>query len=200
MLSVGAVFPCVHSIAVSGCSISLCPQYCCQCVQYFPVSTVLLSVCAVFPCVHNIAVSGCSISLCPQYCCQWVQYFPVSTVLLSVGAVFPCVHSIAVSGCSISLCPQYCCQCVQCFPVSTQCYGCQCLGFLTCAQMSMRAIAHGGCTDNVRESALKFDSGKNCLPHPGLEPASVPRLPFQSDALPTELSPPPREIVWGALV
>ena len=41
-------------------------------------------------------------------------------------------------------------QCVQHFRVSKQRYGCQCLGFLTCTQMLMPAIAHGGCTDNVR--------------------------------------------------
>ena len=48
-------------------------------------------------------------------------------------------------------------QCMQYFPVSKQWYGCQCLGFLTCAQMLMQAIAHGGCTDSVRESALEAD-------------------------------------------
>ena len=46
------------------------------------------------------------------------------------------------------------------FFVSKQRYGCQCLGSLTCAQMLMHAIAHGGCTDTVRESALKIDSGR----------------------------------------
>ena len=40
-----------------------------------------------------------------------------------------------------------------------QWYGCQCLGFLTCAQMLMHVIAHGGCTDTIRESALHVDSG-----------------------------------------
>ena len=39
-------------------------------------------------------------------------------------------------------------------------YGCQCLGSLKCAQMLKHAIAHEGCTDTVRESALKFDSGE----------------------------------------
>ena len=39
-------------------------------------------------------------------------------------------------------------------------YGCQCLGALTCAQMLMHAIAHGGCTDTARESALKVDSAR----------------------------------------
>ena len=43
----------------------------------------------------------------------------------------------------------------------------------------MHAIAHGGCTDTVREAALEVDSGrKNPLPHLGLKPASVLRLGF----------------------
>ena len=36
--------------------------------------------------------------------------------------------------------------------------GCQCLGFVTCMRMFMQAIAHWGCTDTVRESALEADS------------------------------------------
>ena len=36
-------------------------------------------------------------------------------------------------------------------------YGCQCWGFLTFAEMLMHAISDGGCTDTVRESALKDD-------------------------------------------
>ena len=39
-------------------------------------------------------------------------------------------------------------------------YGCQCLGSLTCAQMLVHAIAHEGCTDTVRESALRANSGR----------------------------------------
>ena len=31
---------------------------------------------------------------------------------------------------------------------------------LTCAEMLMHAIAHGGCTDTVRESAPEADSGR----------------------------------------
>ena len=65
----------------------------------------------------------------------------------------------------------------------------QCLGFLTCAQMMMHAIAHGGCMDSVRESALKVWE-KNPLPHWELEPASVFRLACQSAANPNKLSPP----------
>ena len=50
---------------------------------------------------------------------------------------------------------------VQRFRVSTQWYGCQCLGLLTCTQMLMHAIAHGGCADTVRgETALKANSGR----------------------------------------
>ena len=33
-------------------------------------------------------------------------------------------------------------------------------GSLTCTQMKIHAIAHGGCTVTVRESALKVDSGR----------------------------------------
>ena len=49
----------------------------------------------------------------------------------------------------------------------------------------------GGCTDTVQESALEVDSGRkeNPMPHRGLEPVSVLRLAFHSDAVPTELSP-----------
>ena len=32
--------------------------------------------------------------------------------------------------------------------------------FLTCAQVLMHAIAHGGCTDTVRESAMEIYSGR----------------------------------------
>ena len=64
-------------------------------------------------------------------------------------------------------------QCVQCFPVSTQWYGCQRLGFLRCSEVSVHAIAHVGCMDTVRGSALKVDGEKNLLPQQGLEPVSV---------------------------
>ena len=53
--------------------------------------------------------------------------------------------------------------CAQYFPVSKQWYGCQCLGFLTCTQLLMHAIAHGGRTDTVRQSALEADSGRKIL-------------------------------------
>ena len=49
-------------------------------------------------------------------------------------------------------------ECVQYFGVSRQGYGCQCLGFLTYAQMLMHAIAQGGCMDTLRKSALEVDS------------------------------------------
>ena len=53
----------------------------------------------------------------------------------------------------------------------------------------MHAIAHGGCTGTIRESALEVVSGtkktnkKKKKTHRGLEPVSVLRLAFQSDAL-----------------
>ena len=45
--------------------------------------------------------------------------------------------------------------------------------------MSMHAIAHGGCTDTVRESALEVDSGKKkeSLAAPGTRtPVSIGRF------------------------
>ena len=61
--------------------------------------------------------------------------------------------------------------------------------YLTCTQMLVHAISHGGCTDTVRESALKVDSRrKNPLPQWKIEPASAA---CRSDALPTELHPHP---------
>ena len=60
----------------------------------------------------------------------------------------------------------------------------------------MHAIAHGGCTDTVRESAPEVDSRRRKkkeknLPHRGLEHRSVFRLDFQSGALAAELIPNP---------
>ena len=51
-------------------------------------------------------------------------------------------------------------QCVQYFCVSRQWRSCHCRGFLTCTQMLMYAIAHGGCADTGRESAPEVDSGR----------------------------------------
>ena len=48
---------------------------------------------------------------------------------------------------------------------------CQGLGVLMCAQMSMHAIAHAGCMDTVRESALEVYCGRKIICYTGLEPA-----------------------------
>ena len=59
------------------------------------------------------------------------------------------------------------------FLVSKQWYGCQCLGFLRCAQMLMHVIERGGggegggCTDTVRKSAWKLTLGERSLASPG---------------------------------
>ena len=55
----------------------------------------------------------------------------------------------------------------------------------------MRAFAHWGCTDTVRESALDVDSGgQKSLAAPGTRTRVSIALAFQADALATELSPP----------
>ena len=45
-----------------------------------------------------------------------------------------------------------------------QWYGCQCLQFLTCTLMSLYIVAHMGCANSARESALKVDSGRKIPP------------------------------------
>ena len=61
-------------------------------------------------------------------------------------------------------------RCVQHFCVSKQWYGCQCLGFLTSAQMLMHVIAHMGYMDILRECALKFTLGEKSLATKGVKP------------------------------
>ena len=54
----------------------------------------------------------------------------------------------------------------------------------------------GDCADTVRESALKADCGRKlpcCIGDSN--PCQYCTIAFQSDALPTELSPPPPPIV-----
>ena len=51
------------------------------------------------------------------------------------------------------------------FYVSKQWCGCQCSGFLMSAVMLMHRIAHVGCTDIVKESALEADSGRKIACH-----------------------------------
>ena len=60
-----------------------------------------------------------------------------------------------------------------------------------CAQMLMHVIAHGVCTDTVRESALKADTGRieNPLLHRGTRVSIAPGFSV-GRSLPTELSPP----------
>ena len=63
--------------------------------------------------------------------------------------------------------------------MSKQCYGCRCLGLLTCTLMLMYAIAQWGCTDTVREFALEVDWGKKSLAVPGTLCVQYFRVPRQ---------------------
>ena len=58
--------------------------------------------------------------------------------------------------------------------------------------MLMHVIVRGGCTNTVRESALKVDSVRkiSLTAYRGMEPASGLRLNFGPNALPTEISRP----------
>ena len=104
--------------------------------------------------------------------------------------------------------------------MSRQWYGSQRLGFLTCTQMLLHAIAHGGCTHTVRvctgsglweknplphrvsnprhiNIALEVDCGRKipCRTGTRIRVISTLRLVFQSDALTTEPSPPLFDII-----
>ena len=54
------------------------------------------------------------------------------------------------------------------FHVSKQWYGCQCLGFLSCVQVLMNAVARRGCTDTVRVCTGSWP-GQKCLAIPGTQ-------------------------------
>ena len=71
--------------------------------------------------------------------------------------------------------------------MSKQWCGCHCLGFLTCTQMPMNAIAHWGCANTISESALRVDWAENPSLQRWIKPASVSWLAFWSDAQPAEL-------------
>ena len=98
------------------------------------------------------------------HCCQCVQYCGVQTLLYGCQCVQYCGVQTLLYGC----------QCVQYCGVSKHCYmAASASGVLTCTQMLMHAIAHGGCANTVIESALKADWEKNPVHHRGLEPESV---------------------------
>ena len=152
--------------SISPVAISVCAVFrplLSVCVQYF--ARCYQCVCSISP----IAISVCSIlPVAISVCAVFRPLLSVCAVfrpLLSVCAVFPCVQTMLR------------------LPV---------LGLLTCAHMLMQAIAHGGCTDTVRESALKADSGRQSLVAPGTRTRVSIAPGFQSDVLPTELSPPLR--------
>ena len=58
----------------------------------------------------------------------------------------------------------YQCQCAASSFVQTTIDGCQRLGLLSRAQMSVHAIADGCCADTVRQSALEVDSCRTIAP------------------------------------
>ena len=65
-------------------------------------------------------------------------------------------------------------QCVRYFPVSRQCYGCHCLGLLTCAQMLKHANAPG-IVQTPRSARTKTDSGRRKKQQPCRTGDSNPR-------------------------
>ena len=117
------------------------------------------------------------------------SFFPLQVFISSLFLVGNLDHLNWIRHSSRKSSPKHSYQCVQYFRVSEQGYGCRCLGFLTCAQMLMHAIAHRGCTDTVRASALDADSGRKipCRTRDSNLCQYCIWL-FQSDALPTELS------------
>ena len=64
------------------------------------------------------------------------------------------------------------------FRVSKERYVCQCLASLSHAHMLMHVIAHEGCTDAVRESSLKVDSGRKIPAAPGNQ-TCISGMPFR---------------------
>ena len=90
----------------------------------------------------------------------------------------------------VALVATYSYQCVQCFRVAKQRYGCQSLGFLRCAQMSllMHSVHHKSLHCNLT-------LGEKSLAAPGTRIASVSCWALLSNVLPTELSSPFRKVL-----
>ena len=136
--------------------------------------------------VMLILIHRCLINICLRFC-----HSSCLALLVSSVSVFPPPpsSSLSLAGNSGHLTwarhssrkssATHSYQCVQYFRVSRQWYGCQCLGFLTCAQKSMNAIAHKGLYGHRKRVCTgSWLWGKNPSPHRGLEPASVLRLSF----------------------
>ena len=73
---------------------------------------------------------------------------------------YPFLPVCAVFRVSTQWCGCQCYQCVQYFVCPHNGVAASVWDFLTCAQMLMHAITHGGCTDTVRVSALKVAPGR----------------------------------------
>ena len=109
------------------------------------ISTDEGSVCAM---LYTITLSRFLSFFFPLPPFQFLKYFIVREREKRTAASRAALP-IPISVCIIFLCPNHGIQ-----------HGCQCLGFLTSAQMLRHATAHGGCTDTVRESALKVYSAR----------------------------------------
>ena len=103
--------------------------------------------------------------------------------------LFPCGKSgppylgkATVAARAALLIPSNTCSISVYFCVSKQWWGCQCLGFLTCAQMLMHAIAHRGCA-NTLHWKLTQTGRKIPLLHQGIKPTTVLHLTFWPDTL-----------------
>ena len=144
------------SVRVVFSCISACGIFMHQYVWYFHASVRVvfscISACGIFmhQCVWYFHASVRVVFSCISTCDIFVHQY-VWYFHASVRVVFSCIQTLV---------------------------GCQCLGFLTCAQMLMHAIAHGGCADTVRESALEVGSSGRSIPCRTGD--SNPRLAFQS--------------------
>ena len=91
----------------------------------------------------------------PSFFCLHRTLWEIRVTLPGYGtAAARAALPIRISVCSIFVCPN-------------SGMAASVLGFLTCAQKLLQTIAHGGCTDTVRESALKVDTGKKIPCRPG---------------------------------
>ena len=125
-----------------------------MCVCVFQCVCVCVNVCVVCVCECVCVLCQCVCGVCVRVCvcvcvcvCEYKIYkiFVYSDLQCPLREIRVAVPGQGAAAARAALCKHpFLSVRVQYFRVSRQWYGCRCLRFVTCAQLLMHAIAHGG--------------------------------------------------------